>query len=671
MKRRPGTRLLLTVLLTVAIVLSSPARHLLFAGVPDAGDPQQTASPGTQQTPSNDSSQEAPVMTFGPEGLGVTEAVRLALAHNPDLQLAEATVGQREGEAQEQRGPFDLNLNAVASYTYRVQELTEARKEDERRRRQDLQEGLDATAEARDDAARLIKQLEAVRSAAPGSEQAQRLTEINPVLGTQVQVIDELIASAPPQDRAELIRIRDNFINETVTQVRGELQEQVSEFDRNEQILRNIGEPPTDEVFYDALVRIELSRLFRTGITVTPFVDGTLDGTNFKGKPRSRDFGGKGLEDLYTFRAGADLLVPLGRRRGAAATAAGERAALAELDASRLDLAHEHAVTAFNTVQAYWDLRAAQDAVDVATRSVALHGEVLKATELLVTGGELAKVEEARVRAGASRANARLREAQRTFHEARVQLATVLGIDTTGDESALPRARDAFPRLPDSSALDAWLQGTDTALAQRQDLAAAGRREEAGAILERGAQTDVRPQLDLTASSWYTALAERSASDAIDRWVGPSATFQLEFERPFGNNRAKGRLAAREAERRQFQILVRDTRRQIKLGVVRTVQSLAETLEQARQAEAAVDAYAATINGEVERFRAGEATLIDTLLTEQQRIDAELSYIAARQEAARLVAQIRFETGTLVTRGVAPGLEPLITVPERNRGSRP
>ncbi|MEO8503306.1 MAG: hypothetical protein ABI609_05365, partial [Acidobacteriota bacterium] len=53
-------------------------------------------------------------------------------------------------------------------------------------------------------------------------------------------------------------------------------------------------------------------------------------------------------------------------------------------------------------------------------------------------------------------------------------------------------------------------------------------------------------------------------------------------------------------------------------------------------------------DGEVEKLKAGESTLVDTILSEQQRTSALLDLISARQQVAVLLAQLRFQTGTMV-----------------------
>jgi outer membrane protein TolC len=89
----------------------------------------------------------------------------------------------------------------------------------------------------------------------------------------------------------------------------------------------------------------------------------------------------------------------------------------------------------------------------------------------------------------------------------------------------------------------------------------------------------------------------------------------------------------------------------VRLRALRSAQTLPDTIERLRQTEQSVKLYQSTIQSEVERFKAGESTLIDTLLTQQQYSDAQFSLVAARQDLALAIAQLRFETATLLEAG--------------------
>jgi hypothetical protein len=98
-------------------------------------------------------------------------------------------------------------------------------------------------------------------------------------------------------------------------------------------IVGRLGTAPDQEFFSNSTFNASLSRLFRNGISFSPFFNGTGSGTNFIGKPFNSDCeigdcGGKGSFPLYTVKGGVNAFVPLARGLGAAATAAPERSAL-------------------------------------------------------------------------------------------------------------------------------------------------------------------------------------------------------------------------------------------------------------------------------------------------------------------------------------------------------
>ncbi len=259
-----------------------------------------------------------------------------------------------------------------------------------------------------------------------------------------------------------------------------------------------------------------------------------------------------------------------------------------------------------------------------------------------------------------------LRDAQAALHQARVALAVAMGVAVGADDETLPRARDAFPAAPDPAAVDepriAALAAAS--LRQRKDVAAALRRAEAAEVLVRGAQLNLKPRLDVTGGSWYTGNDEAVVTNALKRWVGPSYSIGIELEKPFGNNTLRGALVEAQAGGASSQIVSADLRRQVRLSVVRTSRSLAEAIERVRQAQNAVQFYQQTIDAEIQRFQLGEVTLIDTITTEAQQADAQRALVAAQADLAQLIAELRYQTGTLVSDASAPVTpQSLVTVP--------
>ena len=117
------------------------------------------------------------------------EAVRLTLEHDPFIQLRDAAADFQAGLAQEQTGFFDFTLLGNLFAEYRVQELTEGRKEAEREKRNTLSENIDRNREGANEAETLIARIQDVQDAPPGSESVDLLKEADLEIGTQVEIM--------------------------------------------------------------------------------------------------------------------------------------------------------------------------------------------------------------------------------------------------------------------------------------------------------------------------------------------------------------------------------------------------------------------------------------------------------------------------------------------------
>jgi outer membrane protein len=76
-------------------------------------------------------------------------------------------------------------------------------------------------------------------------------------------------------------------------------------------------------------------------------------------------------------------------------------------------------------------------------------------------------------------------------------------------------------------------------------------------------------------------------------------------------------------------------------GLRHSVQQLAESVESVRR-------YTTAVQNELTKRQAGTATLLDVVNMEDRLVSAQVAEIAARQAYAVAIAQLRYETGTLV-----------------------
>ncbi len=612
------------------------------------------------------------IVKFPQAGVGLVEAVRLTLDNQPSIDLAEAGVERQEGVVQEQTGAFDWTLSSRLFYSYRQQELPEARKEIERNKRAQLRKNVEQNRETVRKTQVLLDNLRLVPTGATATPQAQidAIGAVDPQIAAELRIIDALIAGTTnAQTRDQLLGVRRDLVSRLTDSLNTGLTEAVTGFRTAERTLADLGEAPSDEYFYQGNLSVQMSKAFRNGIQFTPFLQTGFEGSNFLDKPRSADFGGKGIEPIYTTKIGGSLMLPLARGRGGVATGGAERAARIEVDATRLALRHQADTSALETARAYWDLRAAQLNVEIAERSLKNQQRMVELTRAQASAGTIPGIETSRVQASEARSRARFEDASRVFQEAQVRLSEVMGVAVSDDPATLPRAADDFPAAPAPTDVAApAVAGLATgASSRRNDLQAAVVSEQAGRALEDTARTFTRPRLDLQTKVWWTALddlvnfeddpdptkkrirVEESLTGAIDRWVGPSVEASLDYERPFGNNQAEGRLAQQRAEVRRREIAAADLRRVVRLGIVRSARSLAESIDRVRAAEDAVRFYDQTIQGDFERFRSGDLTLLDVIITEEQQIDALLSLVGAGRGGARRSAARRFEAGQILT----------------------
>ncbi len=603
----------------------------------------------------------APVMQFPAQGITLEEAVQLTLQHEPGIQRAEADARFRGGVALQQAGLFDVTFSGSFDYSQRFQELTQSAKDEQQKKRDELQGLIDAgpaqialAQEGRD----LIAGIQ------NGTVAPEDLTTVSPTLAATLVTLDELIRTSSPDLAQQFQSTKDQVLSDALRIADAELDAQKRIFTSAQDELRNIGPAPVDDYFKDAALSMQVSKVFRNGIAIAPFFDGSYSSNGFRGKPHQVRFGGKGLTDLFEFRAGFNVLLPLARGRGADATAAPERAAGIEHDGSLLALEHQRATSVLSTVRAYWALRAAQESATIATESLAFQQQLVTLIQALVNAGDLAGIELSRAQAAEARARADVDDTERRLRDARIALLVTMGIGADSTDASLPRARDAFPQSATPPAQPTTL--VDQALDQRQDLGAAAKYQEAGQVLATGARLDLRPILDLNLGTWVTALDEGTVGKALDRWVGPSASVGVAFEKPFGNNSARGQLEQREADATLRTIDQADLARLIQLRVLQTSGTLQQSVTQVEQARAAVDFYQQTVEAELARLRAGDATVLDTIVTQQQQIGARLGLVSAQLELARRLAELRYETGTLVTGGTFRAQD-LVTVPGGGR----
>ena len=439
-----------------------------------------------------------------------------------------------------------------------------------------------------------------------------------------------------------------------------------------------LGLIPEDEITKRLFVESGYSKAFRSGTTVSGSL--SLDGSelNFKDKHLDPTFGGLGSQNRFPSSVGLTIDVPLGNGRGRVSAAAPERAARLNSQAVDDQLRQALSAEAFRTILAYFNLVAAQETTSLLEESADRQREIVELTEQLFAGGEVAAIELDRVRARATRVESSLISSRLSVLTARLSLAQTIGLDVTALSNA-PVAAETFaielPTLPDTASLP------DQAVAARFDSSALGYLRNASQVLADAARADLKRVFDLSISGGLSTFYEspffrflpdenspiisdfpvarvgdspvqfyspRGLFRAFDSEWKPYVMASLSVRFPLANNRAKGRFAQARASLRRSDIEAGNLDRVIRFSVIEVSGALRFAGPAVERRRASVGFYLQTLDAALQRFEAGEQTLVDVLLTEEDWTAERIQLVRARQIFLSSFARLYFETGELI-----------------------
>jgi outer membrane protein TolC len=421
-----------------------------------------------------------------------------------------------------------------------------------------------------------------------------------------------------------------------------------------------------------------ISRAFRNGI----FMDASLrlhsEEHGYGDKHMDPSHGGQDLPPAFPSEARFELVMPLSRGRGSVSVAAQERAAAAGVDAQQARVRHTAATQTFRTVIAYLNLVGAQSTLALLEESRTRQQALAGVADKRVAAGDLIQNDANRVRIRLASTAAAESRARMTVTLARVALAEAMGASVSRLADA-PIASDGFTTtLPAiDGAFDAEL-----AVARRRDVQAIDRAVAASAALAAGARADLRRRFDLSLSggmgnryesplhrflpdeqdpisSDFTPRPDRDSParyyqprgfgrSLIGRWEPfVAASFTIDF--PFGNNAAKGRLAQAEAAERESRVQAAELRRAIGANVASIRGELQATTDALARLQDAVTNGEAAVASDVGRLQAGDVTVFDSLVTEEQLTNDKLALVRQRQLYLSTLARLKYETGEMLT----------------------
>ncbi|MBZ5587391.1 MAG: TolC family protein [Acidobacteriia bacterium] len=614
--------------------------------------------------------------------VSLLDAVSLALQHDPTIRQAQQVTLQQKGSLRQSAGVFDVagivqpSIQLSTTFLYSGQRKSQEEMRDLRRQ---IANESDRVADG------LQQQLSQGNTLPPDcASEGSILSDaiITTEIGRQTICIDARM-------RAELQVWQNLAKNFSIVNFGQDLDQAMQErtktimdllhglaFAMREQ-LRALGTvPDTDNVTTFSL-NLGLRDPFRNGAVLSPAVIMTAVNDNFGGKPPNPNYGGKGVLDKVTTDIGFEFDMPLGQGSGTVSADAPEKSAKLQYQASQESQAFTVSSSVLRTELAYWVLVGAQDTLALLEHSQQTEEKLLEMGKALVEGDQIAPNDLVYLKARVAATRGSVAQARQGVLQARINLASAMGLAVQKLDDT-PLASDPFPSLPDLDAIEALKNAelADTAIANRNDLASSRRVFESANVLAAAARADLKRQITLTFVAGYGGLQqggylaysakgqpELHQNRYITHWgdfwssswnalsdfrAGPSAALSINISWPFKNNVALGRYAQARSLALSSEIQTDDLKRVISANTTRLVGSLRKAAREISEAQAAADFYQKSLEAQTEKFRLGESTAVDILLTEDNQLSQLLTLVSARQTFATLLTRLRFEAGTLV-----------------------
>ncbi len=413
---------------------------------------------------------------------------------------------------------------------------------------------------------------------------------------------------------------------------------------------------------YQQLLQTGILKQFRTGISAGFSVN------VFRQNPLNGDAEAlaQGI-DLTTSNESSvnfQLNVPLLKGATEESAAAGENATILLYQASQNDLNFVISTIVLNAINSYWDYKVAEETLAINKISEQRVEKWTDEAELHIIKKDPSRAQEMRtkyraeidaVQAYLANKNLSVISAAQAVEQAKILMMVAMGTpyDDFGKVSV---SGEEFPQF-ESTHLNAeqlsknWVE---QAREYRADLKAIQLRQDANNVLVKKYTRDLMPQLDVALLAGYQGLSEGSRSttfgDSLYRNVpGPNLGGQVSFAYPLENNVQEGLLSKQKAILRNTQISMGQLERTIGAQIDVDVSLLKRRMAEKSIAEKAVAFYQPSVNELAIRAMQSAPMMLNLLEYEDRLVSAKVSRLQVESALAKLIAEIRFQTGTLVT----------------------
>ncbi len=384
------------------------------------------------------------------------------------------------------------------------------------------------------------------------------------------------------------------------------------------------------------------SQLLRSGQSLEP---------NLSIERRPEDSG-----TLNTATLSFTVRQPLLRGRRGEAVRAFESAAEYQLEASRLDWLHITSQRLLAVVSQYWTVKASWLDLEILRSTEASSRDLLVTTRRLIEAQLTPAAELVQLEADLVLREANRVVGERNLFQALQRLGNELGLDADGI-AVLAMPTDPFPTVEAEQVPVEVAPYLRQAALRRADLLAGQQRLLADEQLLVAADDALEPRLDLVWTPSYSGLVDGASGDDYlsSLWTqipGLSTTFGIELSLPLRRRVAAGALLQAQAAVAARGLSLERDSKGIDSRVPSAFEEVRRNAERLERLEQAVELFERTLENENKKLRAGTSTLIDVISQRDRLTSALQSRNAAQLAVAIALAELRFETGTLIAADV-------------------
>ena len=357
----------------------------------------------------------------------------------------------------------------------------------------------------------------------------------------------------------------------------------------------------------------------------------------------------------HTVSTSFSLTQPLFKGRGFEVTTALEEASELQLKSTENNFELNTSFELLQTATAYWQYLASYKNLEIFKENEQRVRNVLNITEELVKADKKPEGDLIQIKADLANQERLTTIAEQNLYSAKINLGRVIGL--TDDESlTIGRPKNEFPTIEQSGHTENLSidQMVELAFTNRKDIDAFDNIKESLELQLKLARNNLQPQLDLTGFASYGGMnmgnglhqAFNAFNDKHGRNYGVGV--RLNFAFPINNNLAKGNYIVSKANLNDQEIAYNNLQRNIRLNISIAVNNINNNVLILMKAKERLDYSQGVFDNEQIKFQNGLTTLLNLILFQQRLTFAQRDYLQAQQQFAISIANLRYETGTLI-----------------------